>query len=429
MRFICDFCKSPAANLEPVCRVCGSRGSIKEFIPSRSLPAPNSGSTGSQSSPQAPIPSGYKRLDYLLGGGFKRKTVTLKAASPGTGKTSFSICVAANMAKSGERILFVSGEMAEQQLRDMGARYRLDLTGITITTDVDLRRIRDRVRTEGFDVLFIDSLQTLHEDVVSRTTWEAQANNSLILKDLAKRQGTTVLCISQVNRDGSIAGPMATRHNVDTIFEMRKGASDEIIVEITKDREGAAVGSRVVLRKSSEGPKEVDESETCDILRHRENYRIGLAAGALLGEDGEAFVDELTASSNEKGLVVCGLDSKTTAFLRTVLREQFWDIDLAQVIMPNRAKSLSRCLVAVAMCTISKAYSWPLPTDVAFIGSLDHAGELLTVREMQLLTERAKAQGYRAVFGPVALGTERATWTECQNLKELIQKVMALAPQ
>lgn len=62
------------------------------------------------------VPSGYPRLDALLGGGFLNSGLYIIAARPGMGKTTFALNVAEKIAERGDNILFVSLEMSAEQI-------------------------------------------------------------------------------------------------------------------------------------------------------------------------------------------------------------------------------------------------------------------------------------------------------------------------
>lgn len=77
------------------------------------------------------IDTEFTTLDDMLGG-LRRREMTVVGARPSVGKTSFAMNVALNAARRGNRVLFVSLEMATEELADRiaAAEARVNLHGI-----------------------------------------------------------------------------------------------------------------------------------------------------------------------------------------------------------------------------------------------------------------------------------------------------------
>ncbi len=70
------------------------------------------------------IPTGVYGLDDLLGGGFRENTINIVRGGTGVGKTTFALQYSLYGLNHGEKVLYVSFEMSEQQIirdcRDLG---------------------------------------------------------------------------------------------------------------------------------------------------------------------------------------------------------------------------------------------------------------------------------------------------------------------
>lgn len=62
------------------------------------------------------IPTGFLKLDSMLGGGIEEGGIFVLAANPGTGKTAFATTVAMHCISKGMKVCFCSLEMAEEQI-------------------------------------------------------------------------------------------------------------------------------------------------------------------------------------------------------------------------------------------------------------------------------------------------------------------------
>lgn len=63
------------------------------------------------------VPTGYRDLDYILGGGLISSGMHVLAARPGMGKTTLAINIADRVAKNVGPVLFVSLEMDDEQIQ------------------------------------------------------------------------------------------------------------------------------------------------------------------------------------------------------------------------------------------------------------------------------------------------------------------------
>jgi replicative DNA helicase len=179
------------------------------------------------------IPSGFRDIDALLRG-YPKDELTVIAARPGMGKTAFALCLAANMARLGVRILFFSIEMSISRLFDRlvaietgihaskiadgkltpheAARYTEAIGRISkwmlffddssALKPEAMRAKAQRVRYEyGLDIVIIDYLQIMSTTKDYGTNETARVSHlSWQCKLLAKDFGLPVIALSQLSR-------------------------------------------------------------------------------------------------------------------------------------------------------------------------------------------------------------------------------------
>lgn len=189
------------------------------------------------------IPTGYKKIDELLGGGLQRTDLVLVAARPGVGKTSFALSVVFNSAQgrsiAGRRIepvnvaifslemsrqqvmqrLFSnatnvdsrklrSGDLSDKQWENviqssvLLERLRLRIDDKPRLTITRLRRKLRRLVMSGFnpDLVVIDYIQLMYAPGYGSNTVAMYSEISRSLKEIAKEFNTTVLAAAQVSR-------------------------------------------------------------------------------------------------------------------------------------------------------------------------------------------------------------------------------------
>lgn len=179
------------------------------------------------------VPTGYRDLDRILGGGMLCGGLYVMAARPGMGKTTLAINIADRAAKNIGPVLFVSLEMDDEQLsarrlaRESGIpsnRLLMDkLTGqeyerVQRATDLvrglpvsinakptaTVEQIEDLAsRVEGLKLIVIDYLGKISPGArglkVSRFEYTTETSGAV--KDMARRYKVPVLLLCQLNRE------------------------------------------------------------------------------------------------------------------------------------------------------------------------------------------------------------------------------------
>ena len=65
------------------------------------------------STPPDTVPTGFPSLDRALGGGLRRRDLTVLGGDVGSGKSALALAMALRAAQAGYTVAFLSGEMDE----------------------------------------------------------------------------------------------------------------------------------------------------------------------------------------------------------------------------------------------------------------------------------------------------------------------------
>jgi replicative DNA helicase len=179
------------------------------------------------------VPSGFNKLDKLLGG-FQKSDLIVLAARPGVGKTSLALCVAANAAKKyGQRVAFFSLEMSNEQLvqrllasetginqqrlrlgdiKDDEWLMLMEAAGVLSETllfvddtpamsALELRTKARRLQAEhGLDLLVVDYLQLMRGEGRNENRVQEISYITRSLKGLARELEVPLIALSQLSR-------------------------------------------------------------------------------------------------------------------------------------------------------------------------------------------------------------------------------------
>ena len=251
------------------CESCGEWNTIiQEAVASRPGPAAKGSGCpvdfvnldGSAELPPR-CPTGIAELDRVLGGGLVPASAILVGGDPGIGKSTLLLQAAAALARTGRRVLYISGEESIEQtrLRARGSASRIRRwsspqrsTYATCCEPANRRRCGagrdDRSRPCGSII-----------DSAPGTVAQVRAC-SFELIQLAKAGRFAVVLVGHVTKDGAIAGPRVLEHMVDAVlyFEGDRGHQFRILRGV-KNRFGATdeIG---VFEMTDQGLAEVAES-------------------------------------------------------------------------------------------------------------------------------------------------------------------------
>ena len=179
------------------------------------------------------ILTGIGELDRVLGGGIVQGSLTLVGGDPGIGKSTLLLQVCRNLAVSGRKVLYISGEESLKQIKLRANRIGTITGELLFLCETNLDDIEASIREVKPEVVIIDSIQTMfREDVSSAPGSVSQVRESTnILMQIAKGMGVAVFIVGHVTKEGVVAGPRVLEHMVDTVlyFEGERNASYRIL--------------------------------------------------------------------------------------------------------------------------------------------------------------------------------------------------------
>jgi DNA repair protein RadA/Sms len=185
--------------------------------------------------------TGIPELDRVLGGGLVPGSLVLLGGEPGIGKSTLVLQALANIATTG-RAMLVTGEESPIQVRGRAERIDGDCGPVQVLAETRLESVLAAVEAHRPTVCAIDSVQTLHSDVLDGVPGAPnqvrQATAELMR--VAKEQGVTIILVGQVTKDGGLAGPRTLEHLVDCVLSFE---GDDLrahrVLRATKNRFGS----------------------------------------------------------------------------------------------------------------------------------------------------------------------------------------------
>ena len=168
-QFVCQECGSVTAKWLGKCPECGKWNALVE----ESVVARETGTWSglTQSHPvalsdgaieDAPITkTNIAELDRVLGGGIVDGSLVLVGGDPGIGKSTLMMQLAHQLAAQELKVLYVSGEESENQIRLRANRLAVHGANIFLYTETCVEKILNEVETLHPTVIIVDSIQTM----------------------------------------------------------------------------------------------------------------------------------------------------------------------------------------------------------------------------------------------------------------------------
>ncbi len=228
--FFCTNCGNETPKWMGRCPGCGAFNTMEEHIekpapPGRAKAAPVGLSRKPQSiravtsEGEIRFSTGMGELDRVLGGGAVAGSLVLVGGAPGIGKSTLLLQIC-NCLCAERRVLYVSGEESERQLKLRAQRLKVDHQELLILSETRLSDVVEAVEETKPDILIVDSIQTLYneENESSPGSISQVKDCTMTMMNLSKQQGITVFVVGHINKDGNIAGPKVLEHMVDCVL-------------------------------------------------------------------------------------------------------------------------------------------------------------------------------------------------------------------
>lgn len=269
MAFLCSQCGHRSVKWFGRCPGCGQWDSLTETGPESPTSVAESTWLGEELRSISDIdlthvhrlPSGLTEVDRLLGGGLIPGGVILFGGEPGIGKSTLLLQMAESMARGVGKILYVSGEESEGQVKLRATRIGANSERLFVLSEQSLHKIMAAVEQVEPLVLIVDSIQTTADERVAGEAGSVKQLREVCssLIQLTKAKGMTTFLVGHITKEGSFAGPKTVEHLVDVAIYLEGSRTEDVrMLRSVKNRFGAT-NEVAVFQMTAKGLVEIED--------------------------------------------------------------------------------------------------------------------------------------------------------------------------
>ncbi len=424
--FVCQECGRQERKWSGKCQDCGewssfveetfratpqNQGRVTAAAPARMREVKPVAYREITSQDDARVTSGIVEFDRVLGGGIVAGSLVLIGGEPGIGKSTLVAQISDHLSIADAKVLYVSGEESERQIKMRGERLGLEADGLFVLPETNLESILTESERLKPDFVIVDSIQT----VFSQTVESAPGSVSQVREVagqfmmFAKTTGTPVFLVGHVTKDGSIAGPKTLEHIVDTVlyFEGDRHHNHRII-RATKNRYGAAneIG---IFEMTNRGLIPVENASELFLQERPENASGSVVTISMEGTrpmlvEVQALVSGTNQGSGRR--MAQGFDYNRTSLLIAVLEKRLGYQLASDDVFVNVAGGMELNEPAAdlgVMAAIASSFrNIPISPETALFGEIGLTGEVRGVLYAQARAREAQTLGFKRLVVPAS---------------------------
>lgn len=447
--YCCSECGNETSNWAGRCPACGAWNTLQEVTietGSGKKSAVNAHAAAGKAKPLSELDTseeirfatGISEFDRVLGGGAVAGSLVLVGGAPGIGKSTLLLQMCAS-AGAGRKILYVTGEESQRQLKLRAMRLGVDGENIYVLAETDIDSIIAAIDELKPDIAIIDSVQTVSDSGVASAPGSITQVRECTMRIMrvTKEKGLTVFVVGHINKEGSIAGPKVLEHMVDCVlyFEGERSTSFRIL-RAAKNRFGSTneIG---VFEMADRGLRCVENPSEMLLSGRPDNCPGTCVACVIEGTRPIlAEVQALVAPTNYNAARRSnGIDYNRAAMLLAVLEKRsglpVGSCDSYINVIGGLSLEEPAADLATSLAVASSYLDRPLGADLAAIGEVGLSGEIRSVSALNQRLSEIHRLGFKRCVIPAHVRDELGSYAglELIPVKSISKAIAAVLPR
>jgi len=387
----------------------------------------------------ARLTTGFAEFDRVLGGGIVPGSLVLLGGEPGIGKSTLLLQAAAHFARSTGPVLYCSGEESEHQIKSRGERLGVGEAPLYLLAETCLERILEAIDRVAPALVIIDSVQTMFSLKLSSAPGSIGQVREAATQMLffAKGRNIPTVLVGHVTKDGSLAGPKALEHVVDTVLYF-EGERHQLhrIVRAVKNRFGA-VSELGVFEMTGAGLRAVANPSALFLAERPAGAPGSVVLCTVEGTRPILVEVQALVSATSYGnarRMASGLDQQRLSLLLAVLEKRVGLSLVAEDVFVNVAGGIlvdePAADLGVVAAVASSLRNRAVDPTTAMFGEVGLAGEVRGITHAGLRVREAAQMGFTRCVLPAGncAGLEAPATCERVGVSTVSEALEALLP-
>lgn len=356
------------------------------------------------STEQERIVTSDPELNRVLGGGIVPGSIILVAGEPGIGKST--LFLQNGLQLTSHRILYISGEESEQQIKLRANRLQIKNPNFYLLTATSTQTIFQEIKKIKPGVVIVDSIQTLQSPYIDASPGSISQIRETAgeLQRFAKETNTPVIVIGHITKEGSIAGPKILEHMVDAVLQFEGDRHYAYrILRTLKNRFGSTA-ELGIYEMGGNGMRAVTNPSEI-LITQKEELLSGISIAATIEGmrplliEVQALVTQSVYGTPQR--TVSGFDTRRLQLLLAVLEKRGGFHFGVKDVFLNIAGGLKiedpSIDLAVLVALLSSYEDVIIPQSVCFAGEVGLSGEIRAVNRIEQRIAEAEKLGFEKI--------------------------------
>ena len=420
-QYVCQECGHSTSRWFGRCPACQAWNTLVE----EALPEPKrrsgqafmaQGGTKPQRLPQVEavesqrLDTGIGELNRVLGGGIVPGSLVLVGGDPGIGKSTLLLQVAANLAKSGREVMYISGEESPQQVRLRAQRLGALEDNVLVLATTEIEAATGALAQSKASLAIVDSIQAMGSaDITSAPGSVGQVRECTgQLLQVAKQQGLPIILVGHMTKGGALAGPKVLEHAVDAVLYFEGDSSANYrILRAVKNRFGSTneIG---VFDMSARGLTEITNPSEMFLAERLEQSPGSIVIGSIEGSRPLLLEIQALVSATAFGGVprrqTTGVDYNRVAMILAVLEKRMGYPLQTHDVFVNVAGGVKvtepAADLGVALAVASSLQNVAIKPGTVALGEIGLGGEIRGVPQIEQRLGEAAKLGFQQCLVP-----------------------------
>jgi len=346
-----------------------------------------------------------EELNRVLGGGIVPGSLVLIGGEPGIGKSTLMLQIALTL--SNKKVLYVSGEESEAQIKMRAERMAAKSDNCFILTDTQTQNIFRQIEDFQPEILIVDSIQTMQSTYIESGAGSVSQVRECTAEFMkyAKEMGVPVFLIGHITKDGSLAGPKVLEHMVDTVLQFEGDQHYAYrILRTIKNRFGSTA-ELGIYEMSGEGLRQVSNPSEI-LISQRDDILSGVAIASTIEGlrpmlvEVQALVTQSVYGTPQR--TATGFDLRRLQMLLAVLEKRGGFHFGVKDVFLNIAGGIrveDPSIDLAVLCALLSSYEdTGVSHKYCFAGEVGLSGEIRAVNRVEQRIAEAEKLGFDKIF-------------------------------